>query len=118
MSKHRVLLLEFNPAPRHALAEILRPLAGCEVVEATAPEEAESLLQSGPIDLLVTHLHFFKENGERDYEKGADLCRKAREQFESLPIIGLQSVDLEPKLLNEFSFPPNMIQFHIDYDRP
>jgi CheY-like chemotaxis protein len=119
MAKGRVLLVEPQGDKRLVYGEVLRKLAGCERVdEADSPEKAQDYLRRKPIDLLVTHVHFYKENGDRDFERAASFCRHAREVVrKDLPIIGLSSIDFGPTQKKRYGFPDDLRPFHVDYDR-
>jgi hypothetical protein len=119
MSKGRVLLVEPKGDTRLVYAELLRNRAECEVTDAASPERVgEESLRPNAIDLLVTHVHFYKENGDRDYERAATFCQEARRKVGGgLPIIGLSSIDFGTDQMQRYGFPNDLKAFHIDYDR-
>jgi CheY-like chemotaxis protein len=118
MEKGRVLLVDPRRETRLIYAELLRELADCDVEVADSPEKARVTLRPGAIDLLVTHVHFYQENGDRDYERAAQFCHDARDTVrKNLPIIGLTSIEFGPKQKEQYKFPEDLQPFHIDYDR-
>jgi hypothetical protein len=114
-----VLLVEPKGDTRLVYADLIRNRADCEVTDAASPERVdEESLRPKAIDLLVTHVHFYKENGDRDYERAATFCKEARLKVRGdLPIIGLSSIDFGTEQKERYGFPDDLESFHIDYDR-
>src|SRR5688572_2947093 len=102
----KVLLVVQREETREVYAHLLRSAVDCQVVDAASPEKVqEDKLRPEAIDLLVTHVHFYKANGDRDYQRAADFCKQAREKVgDDLPIIGLSSIDFGPQQMQRYGF--------------
>jgi DNA-binding NtrC family response regulator len=85
----KILIVDDQRSARRVLRQMLSALDGVEVTEAGGPEEALSMVQRAPPDLLLLDIRLSADARDRG---GLDLLRKVRASGSSVPAVMVTSL--------------------------